>query len=127
MATYGLTPEVVGISCRVLLRGRESRPPGYPEDWHTLSEHLHRVRHDWDLSQRQAAEVIGCYSTALLHWEKGSAEPALRFLPGILRFLGYDATKLSGSGINLRGESGSNYTSVCYTSLLTDARLRERG
>jgi DNA-binding XRE family transcriptional regulator len=30
------------------------------------------------LSQRQAAEVIGCHSTALLHWEKGSAEPELR-------------------------------------------------
>jgi transcriptional regulator with XRE-family HTH domain len=55
-----------------------------------LGEHLRRVRLDRGLSQRHAAEAIGCHATALLHWEKGSAEPELRFLPAILRFLGYD-------------------------------------
>jgi transcriptional regulator with XRE-family HTH domain len=55
-----------------------------------LGEHLRRVRLDRGLSQRQAAEAIGCHSTALLHWEKGTAEPGLRSLPAILRFLGYD-------------------------------------
>jgi transcriptional regulator with XRE-family HTH domain len=55
-----------------------------------LGEHLRRVRLDRGLSQRQAAEAIGCHSTALLHWEKGTAAPELRFLPAFLRFLGYD-------------------------------------
>lgn len=55
-----------------------------------MGEHLRRVRLDRGLSQRQAAEAIGCHPTALLPWEKGSAEPELRFLPAILRFLGYD-------------------------------------
>jgi DNA-binding XRE family transcriptional regulator len=69
-------------------RPRKSRP-GYPEDDpKTLGEHLRRVRLDRGLSQRQAAEAIGCHPTALLHWEKGHAEPELRFLPAILRFLG---------------------------------------
>jgi transcriptional regulator with XRE-family HTH domain len=48
------------------------------------------VRLDRDLSQRHAAEAIGCHATALLHWEKGHAATELRFLPAILRFLGYD-------------------------------------
>src|ERR1700674_2055711 len=90
MTTIAHIPGVVGISCRVLLRGRKSRP-GYPkDDPKTLGEHLRRVRLDRGLSQRHTAEAIGCHPTALLHWEKGHAEPELRFLPAILRFLGYD-------------------------------------
>jgi transcriptional regulator with XRE-family HTH domain len=36
------------------------------------------------------AEAIGCHLSSLLNWEKGRAVPELRFLPAILRFLGYD-------------------------------------
>jgi hypothetical protein len=33
---------------------------------------------------------VGCSKASLLNWERGRAEPELRFLPAILRFLGYD-------------------------------------
>ena len=75
--------------CRVTLRGRKSQP-GYPEDARILGEHLRRARLDRGLPQRQVAEVIGCHHTSLLNWERWRAEPKLRYLPGILCFLGYD-------------------------------------
>jgi len=42
------------------------------------------------LWQKQVAKEIGCSKASLTNWEKGHAEPELRFLPAILRFLGYD-------------------------------------
>jgi transcriptional regulator with XRE-family HTH domain len=36
------------------------------------------------------AREIGCSKASLTNWEKGHAEPELRFLPAILRYLGYD-------------------------------------
>jgi transcriptional regulator with XRE-family HTH domain len=48
------------------------------------------VRLDRGLWQKHVAREIGCSKASLLNWEKGRAEPELRFLPAILRFLGYD-------------------------------------
>ena len=55
-----------------------------------MGEHLENVRLDRGLPQRQAAKAIGCHHGSLLNWERGRAEPNWRYLPGILRFLGYD-------------------------------------
>ena len=76
--------------CRVTLRGRKSRPAGYPESPKTLGEHLRRARLDRGLPQRQVAAAIGCHHASLLNWERGRREPEPRYLAGILRFLGYD-------------------------------------
>lgn len=48
------------------------------------------MRLDRGLWQKQVADAIGCSKASLLNWENGRAEPELRFLPAILRFLGYD-------------------------------------
>jgi hypothetical protein len=76
--------------CRVTLRGRKSRPAGYPESPKTLGEHLRRTRLARSLLQRQAAEAIGCHHASLLNWEKGRVAPEVRFWPAVLGFLGYD-------------------------------------
>jgi DNA-binding XRE family transcriptional regulator len=78
------------ISVRVRLRGRKSNPPGYPEAPATLGEHLRRARLDRKLLQRHLAREIGCSQASLASWEAGRGAPGLRFLPGILAFLGYD-------------------------------------
>lgn len=57
-----------------------------------MGEHLKRRRLDLKLLQRQVAEEIGCSKASLLNWERGRAEPELRFMPAIIRFLGYDPT-----------------------------------
>ena len=83
--------------CRVTLRGRKSRPPGYPEHPKTVGEHLKRARLDSGLPQRQVAEAIGFHHASLLNWQRGRAEPKRRYLPGILRFLGYDPRPASAT------------------------------
>ena len=40
--------------------------------------------------QREAAEQIGVDIATITNWELGHATPALRWLPGIIQFLGYD-------------------------------------
>ena len=57
-----------------------------------MGEHLKRRRLDLKLLQRQVAEEIGCSKASLLNWERGRAEPEFRFMPAIIRFLGYDPT-----------------------------------
>ena len=73
----------------VHLRGRILQK-GYPETPRTLGEHLRKVRLDRRLDQRKVAQVIGCSKASLLNWEKGRAEPEVRFLPAILAVIGYD-------------------------------------
>jgi transcriptional regulator with XRE-family HTH domain len=99
------------ISCHVTFRGRKTRP-GYPEVPSSIGEHLRRVRLDRDLWQKDVAREIGCSAASLLNWEKGRAEPELRFLPAILRFLGYDPRALEALGDLGLGES-RRLESVC--------------
>lgn len=57
-----------------------------------MGEHLKRRRLDLKILQQQVAEEIGCSKASLLNWERGRAEPELRFMPAIIRFLGCDPT-----------------------------------
>ncbi len=41
------------------------------------------------LFQKQAAELIGADETSIYNWESNRVEPAVRLIPGIIRFLGY--------------------------------------
>lgn len=76
--------------CRVHLRGQKPVPPTYPMELQTVGDHLRTRRLDLGLWQRHAADRIGVTESTLWNWENGKAKPALRRLPSILRFLGYD-------------------------------------
>ena len=45
---------------------------------------------DLELLQRVAAEQIGTKVDNLVNWEQGKNVPEVRFIPGIIRFLGYN-------------------------------------
>jgi transcriptional regulator with XRE-family HTH domain len=45
---------------------------------------------DLGLLQREAAERIGTRVANITNWERREHPPEIRFLPGIIRFLGYD-------------------------------------
>lgn len=47
-------------------------------------------RLDLGVLQREAAERIGVTEGTLWNWENGKAEPALPWVPSILRFIGYN-------------------------------------
>ncbi len=42
------------------------------------------------LLQRAVAERIGVCEDSVHHWEMGDAPPAIRWLPAVIEFLGYD-------------------------------------
>ena len=63
----------------------------------TLGDHLRRRRLDLGLLQRQVADQLGADTSTITNWELGRTEPELRFLAGIVRFLGYAPRTADGS------------------------------
>jgi transcriptional regulator with XRE-family HTH domain len=72
------------------LRGRKSRPPGYPQAPETVGEHLKKARLDRSLWHKHLAHDFGCSISTIQNYEKGRTAPDLRHWPAILHFLGYD-------------------------------------
>jgi len=57
----------------------------------TWGEHLKRRRISLGLRQRQVAARLGVTTKTYANWERGvSQRAALRLLPEVIRFLGYD-------------------------------------
>jgi transcriptional regulator with XRE-family HTH domain len=75
--------------CHVTLRGQKPRP-GYPEHPATIGEHLKKRRLDRGLRQKDVARELGVNFKTYENWEQGKYEPEIRFLPAVIRFLGYD-------------------------------------
>jgi len=71
------------------LRGRKPRP-GYPDNPATFGEHLKKRRLDRGLRQKDVARELGVNFKTYENWEQGKYEPEIRFLPAVIRFLGYD-------------------------------------
>jgi transcriptional regulator with XRE-family HTH domain len=45
---------------------------------------------DLKLLQKQVAEQIGVHGVTITNWERNASTPVIRYMPAILRFLGYD-------------------------------------
>ncbi len=72
------------------IRLKAVRPFDYKENPDALGEHLKRRRIQLGQRQRDAAEAIQCGSWTWIGWEKHGVEPAVRFIPHIIDWLGYD-------------------------------------
>ena len=77
-------------SYHLRLATRKPLPEGYPEQLLTLGDHLRKRRLDLGLLQKEVAEQIGANVMTIVNWEKNHTSPALRFVPGIVGFLGYN-------------------------------------
>lgn len=66
-------------------------PPAYPRDLRTLGDHLRR------LLQKDVAAHLGVDKGSIYNWELNRTAPALRFIPGVVQFLGYLPFPLNGS------------------------------
>lgn len=53
------------------------------------------MRLDRGLFQKQVAKEIGVDSFTILNWETNATKPRFRFLPAIIRFLGYNPAPVS--------------------------------
>ncbi len=65
-------------------------PEGYPCAPKTVGERLRKRRMDLGLLQKDGAAILGVSTESVFHWETGVYEPANRYWPGIIEFLGFD-------------------------------------
>ena len=62
----------------------------YVREPKTLGGHLNKRRHELGLFQKEVAERLDVDEWTVGNWEKGKTTPAVRYLPRIIDFLGYD-------------------------------------
>lgn len=55
-----------------------------------VGDHIRTRRLDLKLLQKQVADQIGVDETTIVNWERNATAPAVRHIPAIIRFLGYD-------------------------------------
>jgi transcriptional regulator with XRE-family HTH domain len=76
--------------CHVRLQGRRPLPHTYPQVLAIIGDHLRKRRLDLGLFQREVAQRLGVDTATITNWELGRTAPAIRFLPALTRFLGYN-------------------------------------
>jgi transcriptional regulator with XRE-family HTH domain len=67
--------------------GRVLRIPTQPQ---TVGDHIRRRRLGLKMFQREVAEKIGVCEPSICNWEANAAAPAIRYMPAIIRLLGYN-------------------------------------
>jgi transcriptional regulator with XRE-family HTH domain len=67
--------------------GRVIRIPVAPQ---TVGDHIRKRRLGLKLLQREVAEQVGVDTTSLFNWEGNRSNPEIRYMPAVIRFLGYD-------------------------------------
>ena len=67
--------------------GRVIRIPVAPQ---TVGDHIRKRRLGQKMLQREVAEQIGVDTTSLFNWEGNRSRPEIRYMPAIIRFLGYN-------------------------------------
>jgi transcriptional regulator with XRE-family HTH domain len=67
--------------------GRVVRIPTQPQ---SVGDHVRRKRLGLKMLQRDVAEQIGVDTTSVFKWEANTAAPEIRYMPAIIRFLGYN-------------------------------------
>jgi transcriptional regulator with XRE-family HTH domain len=100
--------------CHAHLKGPRPLLRAYPQALVTIGDHLRKRRLDLGLLQREVAERLGVDHCTITNWELNRTTPALRFLPGIVRLLGYavwdPGTSIGGRLLALRRERGLSQT-----------------
>ena len=61
-----------------------------PVEPKTVGDHIRKKRFSLKLLQRQVAETLGVDKACIYNWESNRSKPAVRHMPAIARFLGYD-------------------------------------
>ena len=81
----------------MVLIAQKTQYLAYPAHPKTIGEHIKKKRIDLGLLQREVAEMIGSSKNVIGGWESNSHEVRVRFIPGIIRFLGYIPFEIGSS------------------------------
>jgi transcriptional regulator with XRE-family HTH domain len=76
--------------CHAELRVSKPKPVNYPKQINSLGDHIRTRRLGLKLLQEQVAEQIGVHEMTITGWESNATVPETRYMPGVIRFLGYD-------------------------------------
>ena len=76
--------------CHAELRAPKPKSVQYPQEINSLGDHIRARRLDLKLLQKQVAEQIGVNAATITNWERNESTPVVRYVPAIVRFLGYD-------------------------------------
>jgi len=69
---------------------KAQKPSLYPRHPTTLGQHLKKRRIELGLLQKEVAGRLGLDECTIGNWEKDRTYPAVRYLPRLIRYLGYD-------------------------------------
>lgn len=83
--------------CHAELRVQRPKSERYPKQLKSLGDHIRARRIDLRLLQKEVAEQIGVYTQTLTLWERNATDPAVQYIPAIIRFLGYDPSAPASS------------------------------
>jgi len=88
---YGIRKDMVAFPfCHVTLSAAKPGDRAYPVELKRIGDHLKKRRLELGLLQRDVAERIGVTKCTIQYWENNRVAPAVRFIPRISEFLGYD-------------------------------------
>jgi transcriptional regulator with XRE-family HTH domain len=76
--------------CHLELRAARRKPARYPKEINTLGDHIRARRLGLKLLQKQVADQIGVHEQTITGWERNATIPEVRYIPGIIQFLGYN-------------------------------------
>jgi DNA-binding transcriptional regulator YiaG len=76
--------------CHREFRTAKPKPAYYPKQINSLGDHIRARRLDLRLLQGQVADQIGVHELTITNWESNATVPEVRYIPAIIRFLGYD-------------------------------------
>ena len=62
----------------------------YPKMLEHVGHHTMKRRFNMGLNRKEAARRLGVHPRGLENWEYGRTTPADRFMPAVIRFLGYN-------------------------------------
>jgi transcriptional regulator with XRE-family HTH domain len=76
--------------CHISLRTSKPKGSEYPKELKTVGDHLRARRLDLKLLQKDVGQRIGGSVSDVWNWENNRVTPAVKFIPAIIAFLGYD-------------------------------------
>jgi transcriptional regulator with XRE-family HTH domain len=120
--------------CSLTLKAQ--KPTKLPTILNSVGDHIKKRRLQLGLHQAQVAEILDVDESTITNWEKNRTSPALRAIPKIIEFLGYDpmprrSETLGGQLSQYRKSRGMNQKVVAQQIGIdpaTSSRLeREKG
>jgi transcriptional regulator with XRE-family HTH domain len=76
-------------SSQIVLKAKKPLPSAYPKTLKTLGDHLRKKRLDLNLLQKEIAQRLDVCGASIYSWENNISKPAIKYIPKIIKFLGY--------------------------------------